>query len=58
MDRLIPLIIILPLPLAAFWLWMARDMARNDSLSDSEKINWVFLFIFLNNLRCHLVLLR
>ena len=43
---IIPLIIILPL--IVFWLWMARDMANNDSLSGTEKTYWILAFLFMN----------
>ena len=46
MDRLIPLIAILPL--LAFWLWMAWDMAGNDNLSGSSKNYWTLAFLFMN----------
>jgi hypothetical protein len=46
MDRLIPLILILPL--LAFWLWMAWDMANNDNLPRSSKLNWIVAFLFLS----------
>ena len=42
----IPWIIILPL--LAFWLWMARDMANNDNLSSNEKTYWIVAFLFLS----------
>jgi hypothetical protein len=46
MDKLIPLIA--TLPLIAFWLWMAWDMANNDHLPGISKQNWTLAFVFLN----------
>lgn len=48
MDRLTPLVIILPLLALAFWLWMVWDLANNDNLPDSVKLNWMLAFLFLN----------
>lgn len=46
MDRIIPWITILPL--LAFWLWMAWDMANNDNLPGSSKDYWIVAFLFLS----------
>jgi hypothetical protein len=46
MDRLLPLIMILPL--IVFWLWMAWDLGKNDNLPGSSKYNWLLAFLFLN----------
>jgi amino acid transporter len=46
MERLIPLIIILPL--LAFWLWMFRDMFNNGNLPGSSKDYWTLAFLFLS----------
>lgn len=32
----------------ALWLWMLIDAIRSKSLSDTEKIVWVLVIIFLN----------
>ncbi len=31
-----------------FWLWMLIDAIRNKNLTDTEKIVWVLVIIFLN----------
>ena len=31
-----------------FWVWMLIDAIRNKSLSDTEKIVWVLVIIFVN----------
>ncbi len=31
-----------------FWIWMLIDAIRNKSLTDTEKIVWVLVVIFLN----------
>ena len=46
LDKLIPLIFILPL--IAFWIWMFRAMLKNDDLPDSAKNGWILAFIVLN----------
>jgi uncharacterized membrane protein (DUF4010 family) len=56
MDRLIPMIIVLPL--IVFWVWMFWDMTNNDDLPGnstapltwppSSKFNWTLAFIFLS----------
>ena len=43
---LLPLLI--TLPLIVFWLWMARDLDRNDRLSGNEKTYWMLAFLFMN----------
>ena len=48
MDRLIPLITILPFLALAFWLWMFRDMMNNDNVPSSSKDYWTLAFIFMN----------
>ncbi len=48
MDMLILLIRILPLLPLAFWLWMGWDMANNDNLPGSSKLNWLLAFMFLS----------
>lgn len=48
MERLLPLLLMLPFVLLAFWLWMAWDMANNGQLSEKEKVNWLLAFLFLN----------
>ncbi len=46
MDRLIPLIVILPL--LAFWLWMFREMLINNNLPTNSKDYWTLAFVFLS----------
>lgn len=36
------------LPLIAFWAWMFRAMITNDSLPESAKTTWTFMFVLLN----------
>ena len=42
---LLALLLIIPLSLAvmAFWIWMLVDAARNQGLSDGEKVAWVLI---------------
>jgi len=35
-------------PLIAFWIWMFRDMIRNDELTNTAKDYWALAFLFLN----------
>ena len=35
-------------PLIAFWIWMFRDMTRNDELTSAAKDYWALAFILLN----------
>ena len=42
----LPLVLIIPVII--FWVWMFRDMLKNDSLSDTAKSTWTVAFIFLN----------
>ena len=44
--QLLPLVLIVPVII--FWIWMFRDMLRNDSLSDTARSTWTVAFIFLN----------
>lgn len=46
MDQL--MILMIPLPLVAFWFWMFRDMVKNDYLSPKEKNDWTLSFLLLN----------
>jgi hypothetical protein len=46
MLQLIPMLI--SLPLIGFWLWMFRDLAKNDYLPANSKNNWMLAFILLN----------
>lgn len=51
MDQLIRqiiIVILLPLPLAVFWLWMFRDMINNDYLTSKSRSTWMFEFVLLN----------
>ncbi len=42
------IIILLPVPLFAFWLWMFRDMINNDRLPGNSRNTWMLLFVFMN----------
>ena len=42
----LPLVLIIPVII--FWVWMFRDMLKNDSLSDTARSTWTVAFIFLN----------
>ncbi len=42
------IVVLLPVPLFVFWLWMYRDMTNNDYLSVSERYNWTRYFVLLN----------
>jgi len=33
--------------LFVFWIWMIVDCAKNRSLSDSERIAWILVLVFL-----------
>ncbi len=58
LSIIMPLLIILPLPLLVFYLWMFWDMTNNDNLPGnstaplrwppSSKFEWTLAFIFLN----------
>jgi heme/copper-type cytochrome/quinol oxidase subunit 2 len=48
MDKLLPVLLILPLLGLSFWLWMAWDLDKNDRLSSQEKTYWTLAFVFLN----------
>ncbi len=49
MNPLILLVVVLfPVPLFVFWLWMFRDMTNNAYLSSVERNNWTLYFVFLN----------
>ena len=41
-------LILIPLPFAAFWLWMFQDMSNNDYLPRETRLNWTLAFIFAN----------
>ena len=42
---ILALLLVIPLSLAvmAFWIWMLVDAARNQGLSDGEKVAWVLI---------------
>jgi hypothetical protein len=40
--------LIITVPLATFWLWMAWDLGGNDNLRGNEKLYWQLAFIFMN----------
>ena len=42
----LPLVLIIPVIM--FWVWMFRDMLKNDGLSDTARSTWTVAFIFLN----------
>ncbi len=46
MDRLIPMLVVLPL--LVFWAWMFWDLTNNDELPSNAKWNWTLLLVFLN----------
>ncbi len=55
MEQLI--LILIPLPLVVFWLWMFSDMTKNDNLPQcfitftngrNSSFDWTFAFIFLS----------
>ena len=48
MDKMLPILLILPLLGLSFWLWMAWDFGKNDRLSSQEKMYWTLAFVFLN----------
>ncbi len=49
MNPLILLILVLaPVPLFGFWLWMFRDMTNNEYISGQSRYNWTLQFVFLN----------
>jgi hypothetical protein len=55
MDRII--LILIPLPLLAFWAWMFSEMTKMDRLPDcfvtftdgrDSRFDWTVAFVFLN----------
>ena len=42
------ILMIIPLALLVFWLWMFWDMTNNDNLPSGSKFNWTLAFVFLN----------
>lgn len=42
------IILLIPLPLLGFWMWMLSNMVKNEDLSTREKNMWLWMFIFLN----------
>lgn len=46
MDRLIPMLVVLPL--FVFWAWMFWDLTNNDELPSNAKWYWTLAFVFLN----------
>ena len=51
------LAILLALGLFAFWLWMLIHAIQNRGLTDSERIAWVLVILFLNLLGALLYLI-
>ncbi len=49
-ELLFILLIVAPLALlcTAFWVWMLVDAIKNRALSDTEKIIWVLVILFLH----------
>lgn len=45
-PRLIATLVVLPV--LAFYLWMFRDLTRNDRLGPDERRTWAWLFLLLN----------
>lgn len=45
-----PPIILLAIPIGflAFWVWMYREMMRNEYLTPAAKNYWTMMFIFFN----------
>ncbi len=41
-------LVLLPIPLLIFWMWMFSDMMRNDEIPTNLKFQWFLAFIFLN----------
>lgn len=39
-------LVLLPVPMFVFWLWMFRDMTNNAYLSSQSRYNWTLQFIF------------
>ncbi len=49
MNPIILLVLVLtPVPLFAFWLWMFRDMTNNEYITSQARNNWTMQFVFLN----------
>ncbi|GCE10926.1 PLDc N-terminal domain-containing protein [Tengunoibacter tsumagoiensis] len=48
MDKLQPILFVLPLLALSFWVWMAWDCSNNDRFSSQEKTYWLMAFVFLN----------
>jgi sterol desaturase/sphingolipid hydroxylase (fatty acid hydroxylase superfamily) len=46
--RQLTIAILIPLPFAAFWLWMFRDMLNNRYLTNESRTTWTWEFILLN----------
>jgi len=43
-------VLLLTIALFVFWIWMLVDCIKNTRLSDTEKIVWVLVIIFLHAL--------
>jgi Phospholipase_D-nuclease N-terminal len=42
------ILLVLGIMLFVFWIWMLVDCIKNTALSDTEKIVWVLVIIFLH----------
>ncbi len=42
------ILLLIPIPLLAFWVWMYREMMRNEYLTPAAKNYWMMMFIFFN----------
>ncbi len=49
--------ILLVIALFAFWIWMLVDCIKNTRLSETEKVVWVLVIIFLHALGALIYLL-
>jgi hypothetical protein len=45
---LLLMIVVVAAAIFAFWLWMLIDALRNKALSDTEKLVWVLVIVFLH----------
>jgi hypothetical protein len=53
----IPFVFLMALAFMIFWIWMLVDCIKNPKLTDTERIVWVLVIIFLHALGALIYLL-
>ena len=48
--------IVIILILVVFWMWIARDMTHDETLTKSERNRWMMIFMLINAIRISMVL--